>query len=190
MRSPFTSSLTAKPDQLLHSFDHSSTSATFADQLPQRSVHVPKTLHLPCSSAFPPIKFRPVRARLTPFKTSRHLVLLVLVSDIHSGPDSLRLCPTGCRPLYPPSQLVSGAGQAVRLHPTSTVQYFSYQVLFPRKFPLRAGPAGLPGFIPRSSRRHAGPAGLPSFKFIRLLNMLKFAMLIILKYKSSVPAGV
>ena len=30
MRSPFTSSLTAKPDQLLHSFDHSSTSATFA----------------------------------------------------------------------------------------------------------------------------------------------------------------
>ena len=75
MRSPFTSSLTAKPDQLLHSFDHSSTSATFAAQLLQRSVHVPKTLHLPCSSAFPPIKFRPVRARLTPFKTSRHLVL-------------------------------------------------------------------------------------------------------------------
>ena len=162
MRSPFTSSLTAKPDQLLHSFDHSSTSATFADQLLQRSVHVPKTLHLPCSSAFPPIKFRPVRARLTPFKTSRHLVL----SARFRYPFRTRFITAlshRTSPFISTKSMVSGAGQAVRLHPTSTVQYFS--CLFDDRFSRedqasrRTRRTTEFSFIPASSRFELDPLG-------------------------------
>ena len=161
MRSSFTSSLTAKPDQLLHSFDHSSTSATFADQLLQRSVHVPKTLHLPCSSAFPPIKFRPVRARLTPFKTSRHLVL----SARFRYPFRTRFITALSHRTSPFISTKSigergGSGCKIAPHQYSTIlQLPVRRPLFLVKSKLHAEPAGLPSFVPASSRFELDPLG-------------------------------
>ena len=177
MRSPFTSSLTAKPDQLLHSFDHSSTSATFADQLLQRSVHVPKTLHLPCSSAFPPIKFRPVRARLTPFKTSRHLVL----SARFRYPFRTRFITAlshRTSPFISTKSIGERGGSGCKIAPYQYSTIFRFQLpvrrpLFSRRPSFTPNPPDYRVLFPQVPAS-SWTRWATKFQVIRLLNMLKF----------------